>query len=95
MNLGFETFAQLINRILDKHPPTKVTEKRYLKKLLNNKYKNLNDKFFKQIIKTKSKQEKLSEHNLHKKYRNKITELLRIIKQTYYQKYFQENKKNS
>ena len=26
---------------------------------------------------------------------NKITELLRISKQTYYQKYFQENKKTS
>ena len=55
----------------------------------------IRDKFYKQMIKTKSKQQKLSKHNSYKKYRNKITELLRISKQTYYQKYFEENKKNS
>ena len=33
--------------------------------------------------------------NSYKKYRNKITELLRISGQTYYQKYFEKNKKNS
>ena len=59
------------------------------------------------MIKTKSKQQKLSKHNSYKKYRNKITELLRISnrnnitellrisKLTYYQKHFEENKKNS
>ena len=47
------------------------------------------------MIKTKSKQQKLSKHNSYKKYRNKITELLRIRKQTYYQNYFEENKKKS
>ena len=52
----------------------------------------IRDKFYKQMIKTKSKQQKLSKHNSYKKYRNKITELLRISKQTYYQKYFEENK---
>ena len=47
------------------------------------------------MIKIKSKQQKLSRHNSYKKYRNKITELLRISKQTYYQNYFEKNKKNS
>ena len=47
------------------------------------------------MIKTKSKQQKLSKHNSYKKYRNKITELSRISRQTYYQKYFEKNKKNS
>ena len=47
------------------------------------------------MIKTKSKHQKLWKHNSYKKYRNKITELLRISKQTYYQNYFEENKKNS
>ena len=47
------------------------------------------------MIKTKSKQQKLPKHNSYKKYRNKITKLLRIRKQTYHQKYFEENKKNS
>ena len=55
----------------------------------------IRDKFYKQMIKTKSKQQKLSKHNSYKKYRNKITELLKISRQTYYQKYFEKNKKNS
>ena len=54
----------------------------------------IRDKFYTQMIKTKSKQQKLSKHNSYSKYRNKITELLRISKQSYYQKYFEENKKN-
>ena len=45
------------------------------------------------MVKTKSKQQKLSKHNSYKKYRNKITELLKISKQTYYQKYFEKNSK--
>ena len=53
------------------------------------------DKFYKQMIETKTKQQKLSKHNSYKRYRNKITELLRISKQTYYQNYFEENKNNS
>lgn len=47
------------------------------------------------MVKTKSKQKKLSKHNSCKKYRNIITELIRISKQTCYQKYFEENKKKS
>ena len=47
------------------------------------------------MIKTKNKQQKLSKHNSYKKYINKTTaELLRISKQTYYQKHFEENKNN-
>ena len=53
------------------------------------------DKLYKQMIKTKSKQQKLSKHNSYKKYRNKTTELLRISKQTYSKKYFEKSKKNS
>ena len=44
----------------------------------------IRDKLYKQMFKTKSKQQKLSKHNPYKKYRNKITELLRISRQTYY-----------
>ena len=55
----------------------------------------IRNKFYNQMIKTKSKPQKLSTQNSYKKYRNKITELLRIIKQTYNQKYFEKNKKNS
>ena len=102
MNLGFETFVQLVNRILDKHDPIKIIEikenKITSKPLVTRGIKTsikIRDKFYKQMIKTKSKQQKLSKHNSYKKYRNKITELLRISRQTYYQKYFEKNKKNS
>ena len=102
VNLGFETFVRLVNRILDKHVPTKIIEKKenkitskpWVTRGIKTSMK-IRDKFYKQMIKTKSKQQKLSKHNSYKKYRNKITELLRISRQTYYQKYFEKNKKNS
>ena len=55
----------------------------------------IRDKFYKQMTKTKSKQQKLLKHNSYKRYRNKITELLRMSEQTYYENYFEEYKKNS
>ena len=53
------------------------------------------DKLFKQIIKAKNNQQKLVKHESYKKYRNKIIELIRQSKQTYYQRYFEQNKKDS
>ena len=47
------------------------------------------------MIKIKSKQQKLLKHSSYKNYRKEITELLRRSKQTCYQTYFKENKKNS
>ena len=102
VNLGFETFVRLVNRILDKDVPTKIIEKEenkitsksWITRSIKTSMK-MRDKFYKQMIKTKSKQQRLSKHNSYKKYRNKITALLRIRKQTYYQKYFEKNKKNS
>ena len=40
------------------------------------------DKFYKQMIKAKNKQQKLIKHESYKKYSNKIIELLRQSKQT-------------
>ena len=93
VNLGFETFVRFVNRILDKHAPTKIigkkenkiTSKPCVTRGIKTSMK-IRDKFYKQMIKTKSKQQKLSKHNSYKKYRNKITELLRISRQTFYQK---------
>ena len=102
VNLGFETFVRLVNRILYKHAPTKITDKkenkitskpwvtRGIKTLMK-----IRVKFYKQMIKTKSKQQQLSKHDSNKKYRNKVSELLKISRQTYYQKHFEKNKKNS
>ena len=53
------------------------------------------DKLYKQMIKAKNKQQKLIKHESYKKYRNKIIELIRQSKQTYYQHHFEQNKKNS
>ena len=40
------------------------------------------DKFYKQMVKAKNKQQKLIKHESYKKYSNKIIELLRQSKQT-------------
>ena len=47
------------------------------------------------MIKAKNKQHKLIKHESYKKYRNKIIELIRQSKKTYYQRYFEQNKKDS
>ena len=47
------------------------------------------------MIKAKNKQHKLIKHESYKKYRNKIIELIRQSKRTYYQRYFEQNKKDS
>ena len=41
------------------------------------------------MIKAKNKQQKLIKYESYKKYRNKIIELIRQSKQTYYQRYFE------
>ena len=78
--------------MLDKHAPTKVIEKKEnkitskpsIKRGIKTSMK-IRDKFYRQMNQAKSKQQKLPKHNSYKKYRNKITELLRISKQTLYQ----------
>ena len=47
------------------------------------------------MIKAKSKQQKLVKHESYKKHRNKIIERIRQSEQTYYQRYFEQNKKDS
>ena len=47
------------------------------------------------MIKTKNKRQKLIKRNSYKKYWNKLIELLKVSKQSYHQKYFEENKRNS
>ena len=47
------------------------------------------------MIKAKNKQKKLIKQESHKKYRNKIIELIRQSKQTYYKHNFEPNKKDS
>ena len=55
----------------------------------------IRDKLYKQFIKSKNNQTHEIKQAAFKKYRNKITDLLRISKQSHYQKYFSDNKKNA
>ena len=47
------------------------------------------------MIKAKNKQQKLIKYESYKKYMNKTIELTRQCKQTYYQRYFEQNRKDS
>ena len=47
------------------------------------------------MIKAKNDQIKKRKHEIYKTYRNKIVDLLRVSRKCHYQKYFEENKKNS
>ena len=51
------------------------------------------DKLYKQMIKAKNRPQKLIKHESHKKYWNKIIELIRQSEQNNYQHYFEQNKK--
>ena len=53
------------------------------------------DKLYKQMIKQKDAILKNQKQILYKRYHNKILDLLKITKEAYYKKFFQENRKNS
>ena len=53
------------------------------------------DKLYKQMIKQKDAILKNQKQMLYKRYRNKIVDLLKITKEAFYKKFFQENRKNS
>ena len=55
----------------------------------------IRDKLYKKFIKSKNNQTREIKQAAFKKYRNKITDLLWTSRQSYYQKYFSDNKKNA
>ena len=100
-NLGFEAFLWFFNTTLDKHAPikefTKKEEKDKLKPYVTKGIKkcmSVRDKIYKQMIKEKDQLIKTEKHKKFKKYRNKVTDLLKTSKQAHYHNYFEENKKN-
>ena len=102
INLGFETLLRLIDKMLDKHAPVKKCirkeQKLALKPWVTNGIKksiSVRDKLYKEMIKAKNDQIKKRKHEIYKTYRNKIVDLLRVSRKCHYQKYFEENKKNS
>ena len=96
VNLGFEIFLRLFNNVLDRHAPFKQAKKQQKKEKIKPWVTmKIRDKTYKQMIKAKTNQQKLIKHEIYKRYRNRIIDLLRISKQSYYQSFFEENKKNS
>ena len=55
---------------------------------------SIRDKLYKEMIKVKNVLTKVWKHESFKKYQNQIINLLRVSKQTHYNKYFKENKNN-
>ena len=101
-DLSFKTFLRLFHRVLDKHASLKKTTKREKKEKIKPwvtkgiiKYIKVRDKLYKKFIRSKIPQERESKYSAFKKYRNKLIGLLKISRQSHYQNYFNENKKNS
>ena len=92
----------LIGKPLDKHAPLKKTsrkrEKEKIKPWVTREIRHsmkIRDMLYKQFFKSKNNQTREIKQAGFKKYRNKITDLLRISRQSHYQKYFSDNKKKS
>ena len=82
--MAFDTFFQLFNKTLDRHAPIKKSGRKEEKSI------NTRDKLYKE----KNVLTKVLKHESFKKYWNQVN-LLRVSKQTHYNKYFEENKNNS
>ena len=101
LNLGFRTFFHLSNKTLDKHAPLKqgtredkkIEQKPWVTKRIQTSMKR-RDKLYKEAIKEKKSRKKIQKRETYRKYRNKIVDLLKVSKQTHYQKYFEDNKKS-
>ena len=91
--MGFKT--------LDRHAPIKkstrkeekIKSKPWITKGIK-KSISIRDKLYKEMIKEKHVLTKVLKQESFKKYRNQIINLLRVSKQTHYNKYFEENKNN-
>ena len=85
----------------DKHAPFKEQAKRkeklrfkpWITKDILRSIKQ-RDKVYKEMIKAKNSQTKQLKLSLYKKYRNIIVDLLKKSKESYYRKYFEDNKRN-
>ena len=99
-NIGFENFMLIINNRLDIHALFKEKAKRkeklgfkpWITKGILTSAKQ-RDKIYKEMIKVKNSQTKQLNFSLYKKYLNIIVDLLKNSKESYYRKYFEDNKK--
>ena len=102
LNLGFETFLGLFDKTLDKHAPfktfTKKKQKQNMKPWVTSGIQRslkMRDEIYKQMVKSKTKQNETAKFEAYRKYHNKILDLLKISRQSYYQFFFEQNKSNS
>ena len=99
--MASETFFRLFIKTLDRHAPIKkstrkeqkIKSKPWITKGIK-KSISIRDKLYKEMIKEKNVLTKVLKHEFFKKYRNQIINLLKVSKQTHYNKYFEENKNN-
>ena len=102
VNLNFEIFLRPIGKILDKHVPLKKASRKKQKEKIKpwvtrgiRQSMKIRDKLYKQFIKSKNNEIREIKQTAFKTYRNKITDLLQTSRQSHYQKYFSDNKKNA
>ena len=102
VDLGFETFFRLLNKSLDRHAPIKkptrkegkIKSKPWITKGIKTSI-SIRDKLYKEMIKEKNVLTKVLKHESFKKIsksNNKSSK--RVSKQTHYNKFIEENKKN-
>ena len=94
-------FFRLFNKNLDRHAPikksTRKEEKSKSKPWITKGIKksiSIRDKLYKEMIKEKNVLTKVLKHESFEKYQNQIINLLRVSKQTHYNKYFEKKKNN-
>ena len=90
VNKSFSRFYKNINRLINKHAPLKDVSKRRLKLLT----KPWLTKGIRRSIRVKNNLFFNSNWNKYKQYRNKLTALIRLSKQKYYQNFFNSYIKN-
>ena len=99
LNLGFETFLRLFDKTLDKHAPfktfTKKKQKQNMKPWVTSGIQRslkMRDEIYKQMVKSKTKQNETAKFEAYRKYYNKILDLLKISRQSYYQFFLNKTK---
>ena len=100
-NESFNSFFQKIDVLVDTYIPLKKLTKNEIKSkfkpwitsAIRNSMKR-RDKFYKKFIKAKNADIKIEYEKLYKDLRNRIVQLCRVSKKTYFQNYFTNNASN-
>ena len=100
-NTSFQNFFDSMNRILNKHAPSKRLSKYKLKfktkpwiTMALQKSISIKNKLFSDYINKKDLSQKTELHIKYKSYRNMLSTLMKKSKQNYFTKFFENNLKN-